>query len=323
MFSHRYSYLFAGLLGGYSFLNIYVLDGDRLYAVELDVLPLLIIILSLTFLVWGINQLVQNRVQKLFKQVHPLVVQLSFSILAVSGLAFFSAEITGIILQGPFSFSLQNFLLTLAFTSRINLFLNSINGIYFFQKKYKEKELEMERVKSLTSEAKLESINSQLNPHFFFNTLNNIYALTTVDVDRAQQALLKLSRMMRYVLYETDKDLTLLGKELDFIKDYIELMRLRLSEKVILDIVIQDNVEDLPIAPMLLLPFIENCFKHGISAQKESTIEISITQQNKLLHLQTRNTIVPANPNIEYSGFFSKTFNNLSPQFFVSNSKSS
>ncbi|SEJ61321.1 Histidine kinase [Cyclobacterium xiamenense] len=153
-------------------------------------------------------------------------------------------------------------------------------------------QMEQEKISS-----ELSYLKAQINPHFFFNTLNNIYALTTIDVDRAQQALLKLSRMMRYVLYETDKDLTLVSKELDFIKDYIELMRLRLSEKVILAIVIQEKVEDLPIAPMLLLPFIENCFKHGISAKTESTIEISIALRDKTLHLKTRNPIVPVNPN--------------------------
>ncbi|SHN31590.1 Histidine kinase [Cyclobacterium lianum] len=154
------------------------------------------------------------------------------------------------------------------------------------------RQMEQEKI---TSE--LSYLKAQINPHFFFNTLNNIYALTNLDVERAQKALLKLSRMMRYVLYETDKDLTLLNKELDFIKDYIELMRLRLSEKVKLDITIPQHTPDLPIAPMLLLPFLENCFKHGISAKDESRIEIGIELKGKVLYLHTRNTIFPANPN--------------------------
>lgn len=154
------------------------------------------------------------------------------------------------------------------------------------------RQMEQEKISS-----ELSYLKAQINPHFFFNTLNNIYALTNIDVERAQKALLKLSRMMRYVLYETDKDLTLLNKELDFIKDYIELMRLRLSEKVILDIYIQENTEDLPIAPMLLLPFLENCFKHGISAKSESKIQISIRLEKKVLHLKTINAKFPANPN--------------------------
>lgn len=154
------------------------------------------------------------------------------------------------------------------------------------------KEMEQEKVSS-----ELSYLKAQINPHFFFNTLNNIYALTNIDVERAQKALLKLSRMMRYVLYETDKDLTRFSKELDFIIDYIELMRLRLSDKVILNIDIQEKVEEVPIAPMLLLPFLENCFKHGISSTNESKIDISISQKGKIVRLQTLNTIFPANPN--------------------------
>ena len=78
-------------------------------------------------------------------------------------------------------------------------------------------------------QAELLYLKAQINPHFFFNTLNNIYSLTNIDVEKAKMAILKLSRMMRYVLYETEKENTLLSKELDFIRDFIELMRLRLS----------------------------------------------------------------------------------------------
>ena len=153
------------------------------------------------------------------------------------------------------------------------------------------RQMEQEKV---TSE--LSYLKAQINPHFFFNTLNNIYSLTNIDVERAQKALLKLSRMMRYVLYETDRDTTYLSKELDFIRDYVELMRLRLSDKVILNLEIQEKTDDIPIAPMLLLPFIENCFKHGVSAKLESKIEVSVSQKGKVLELKTVNMKFPSNP---------------------------
>ena len=95
--------------------------------------------------------------------------------------------------------------------------------------------------------------------------------------------------MMRYVLYETDKDTTYLSKELDFIKDYVDLMQLRLTDKVKLILNIQETGEDITIAPMLLLPFIENCFKHGVSSKTESKIEIYIGQKGKVLELKTVN----------------------------------
>lgn len=152
------------------------------------------------------------------------------------------------------------------------------------------RQLEEERVNS-----ELSYLKAQINPHFFFNTLNNIYALTSIDIEKARMALHKLSRMMRYVLYETEKDRTLLSKEIDFIKDFVTLMRLRISEKVQLELVIQDQFTDTIIAPMVLLPFIENCFKHGISSQQESKITIRLTLENQVLHLYTANKIAPSN----------------------------
>ncbi len=140
-------------------------------------------------------------------------------------------------------------------------------------------------------------LKAQINPHFFFNTLNNIYSLTNIDVEKAKTAILKLSRMMRYVLYETEKDHTLLSKELDFIKDFIELMRLRLSEKVKIELDIPVKVEDAELAPMLLLPFIENSFKHGVSSQKPSLIQIKVSVKDKVLYLTTVNKIFKSSTN--------------------------
>ncbi|KEO75756.1 histidine kinase [Anditalea andensis] len=150
--------------------------------------------------------------------------------------------------------------------------------------------MEQQRINS-----ELTYLKAQINPHFFFNTLNNIYSLTNLDIEKAQTAILKLSRMMRYVLYETEKDNTRVSKELEFIKDYIELMRLRLSEKIKLKINIPENFEEDNIAPMLLLPFIENCFKHGISSQKSSEISINIYIRDKIMVLETVNSIFSSN----------------------------
>lgn len=153
------------------------------------------------------------------------------------------------------------------------------------------RELDRQRINT-----ELSYLKAQINPHFFFNTLNNIYALTNLDVSKAQEALLKLSRMMRYVLYENQKNETLLSKEVRFIEDYIELMKMRLSSKVKLDIQIDELKEDLVIAPMLFLPFLENCFKHGISSQKDSEIKIKMEIMGETVFFETRNHIFPINP---------------------------
>jgi sensor histidine kinase YesM len=152
-------------------------------------------------------------------------------------------------------------------------------------------ELERQRINT-----ELSYLKAQINPHFFFNTLNNIYSLTTLDVTKAQEALLKLSRMMRYVLYENQKDTTLLSKEVKFIEDYLELMKMRLSQKVHLVVKLEEPKEDLVIAPMLFLPFLENCFKHGISSQQESEISISLEVMGDTVFFETKNSIFPIQP---------------------------
>ncbi len=145
-------------------------------------------------------------------------------------------------------------------------------------------------------------LKAQINPHFFFNTLNNIYALTLIDVAKAREALHRLSRMMRYVLYENPNGTGQLSQEIAFVQDYIELMQLRLTDKVSLTFTKPEPLRDLPIATMLLLPFVENAFKHGVSALHPSRIEIDIRQPNGHLHMQVRNTVFPdKTPSLETS----------------------
>ncbi|TGE08673.1 sensor histidine kinase [Hymenobacter fodinae] len=135
----------------------------------------------------------------------------------------------------------------------------------------------LEREK-LTTE--LSWLKAQINPHFFFNTLNNIYALTLIDGDRAREALHRLSRMMRYVLYETQTGTAPLSQELLFVRDYIDLMQLRLTNNVHVEYLTPEPLCDAPIAPMLLLTFVENAFKHGVSTVLPSSIRIHVQQPN-------------------------------------------
>ena len=140
-----------------------------------------------------------------------------------------------------------------------------------------ELRLELERRQVATE---LSLLKAQINPHFFFNTLNNIYALTLIDGERARVALHRLSRMMRYVLYETPAGHTRLSQEVSFLRDYIDLMHLRLTDQV--EVVFEwphdPAAPDPYIAPMLFQPYVENAFKHGVSASAPSRISISLCQ---------------------------------------------
>jgi two-component system LytT family sensor kinase len=146
--------------------------------------------------------------------------------------------------------------------------------------------LEQQRVQS-----ELSVLKAQINPHFFFNTLNNIYALTLLDGEQARTAIHRLSRMMRYVLYDTAGGTTLLSQEIAFVQDYITLMQLRLDERVTVTFEKPEPVHDVAIAPMLVLPFLENAFKHGVAATENSSIFIALRQPTPaVLELEVRNT---------------------------------
>jgi len=161
----------------------------------------------------------------------------------------------------------------------------SITTVQKWQKDTQIREqLEKEKVSS-----ELSFLKAQINPHFFFNTLNNIYALTILDVETAREALHKLSRMMRYVLYETKEGTVRLSQEMAFLEDYIQLMQLRLTDKVVVIFEKPETIIDHPIAPMLLLPFLENAFKHGVSATKKSEIFVGVRQNSNQLKIIIKN----------------------------------
>lgn len=142
-------------------------------------------------------------------------------------------------------------------------------------------EAEKKELEKAHTEAELQNLKSQLNPHFLFNTLNNIYSLIAINPDRAQFAVHALSQLLRHVLYENNENTVPLVKELAFMKSYIELMSLRLAHNVKLDVSIPESTEGINIAPLLFIALIENAFKHGTSPTEESFIRIYITLKGK------------------------------------------
>lgn len=122
----------------------------------------------------------------------------------------------------------------------------------------------------------LSFLKAQVNPHFLFNTLNSIYSLSLVKSDAAPDAIVKLSSMMRYVLHDAQEDLVPLRKEINYLKDYIELQKLRLPDSVVLKADINGNFDDQRIAPLILISFLENAFKYGVNSEEKSEIYIRI-----------------------------------------------
>ena len=126
------------------------------------------------------------------------------------------------------------------------------------------------------SEAELKNLKNQLNPHFLLNTLNNIYALIAFDSNRAQEAVQELGKMLRYMLYDNQSAKVSLEKELEFIKNYISLMRIRLPKSVEVSVYLDKGEKTLKISPLIFISLIENAFKHGVSPTEPSFISISI-----------------------------------------------
>ena len=123
---------------------------------------------------------------------------------------------------------------------------------------------ERQELETETMQSELRFLKSQINPHFLFNTLNSLYALTLKKSDLAPDIVLKLSEMMRYMLYECNEKWVDLSKEVNYISNYLELERLRQGNHVDIHFDVQGNVSDQKIAPLMFIPFIENCFKHGL-----------------------------------------------------------
>ena len=133
-------------------------------------------------------------------------------------------------------------------------------------------------------------LRTQVSPHFFMNTLNNIHALIDVDTEEAKESIIKLSKLMRHLLYESQGEKTSLKKEVEFIKSYVNLMKLRFTDKVKINVVVPDLIPEKEIPPLLFTSVIENAFKHGISYSSASFINIKISIPENKLQVEVANS---------------------------------
>ena len=177
--------------------------------------------------------------------------------------------------------------LTFAFVICVSVALRL--SLKWHQSEHARAEAELRR-----SEAELKNLKNQINPHFLLNTLNNIYALTAFDTEKAQQAIHELSRLLRYMLYENQSDRVPLSHEVDFIKSYVSLMKIRLNDnvEVILD---TDDIADadVQVSPLLFISLVENAFKHGVSPTEDSFIHISLKADRSTLVFECVNSNYP------------------------------
>ncbi|MET1055884.1 MAG: sensor histidine kinase [Pedobacter sp.] len=146
--------------------------------------------------------------------------------------------------------------------------------------------------RSLETEKKdmeLQFLKSQLNPHFLFNSLNNIYSLAYQKSDKTADAILKLSEIMRYMIYESNDSWVALSKEIEYVQSYIELQKLRFKDGAAVVMTLNGEIDNQQILPLVLISFVENAFKHGVANDPSDPIRINIIANQKILHFSITN----------------------------------
>lgn len=148
----------------------------------------------------------------------------------------------------------------------------------------------------------LEYLRYQINPHFFMNTLNNIHSLIDVDSEKAKDAIISLSKIMRYVLYDSSEEMIPLEKEIAFLNKYIELMRMRFADNVGITVNTPSSIPPVKIPPLLFISFVENAFSHGISYRQNSFVHIDIKVAGNMLISSVENSVAKESSSIKEGG---------------------
>ena len=160
-------------------------------------------------------------------------------------------------------------------------------------RRYVNADQKLKEVEAARSKAELYNLRSQINPHFLLNTLNNIYALTAIDQQRAQDAIQQLSKMLRHMLYDNQENEVMLSDEIQFLENYINLMKIRLQQNVEVTFSPRMTSPSIRIAPLIFISLIENAFKHGISPTEPSFIHVSIDATDTSIKCSIENSNHP------------------------------
>ncbi|NMN38337.1 sensor histidine kinase [Pedobacter sp. SG918] len=184
------------------------------------------------------------------------------------------------------NFSVNSFALNAAFFSGFFLISSCIIKfiIDWFSSERVQRNLENER-----REMELQFLKSQLNPHFLFNSLNNIYSLAYQKSDKTADAIMKLSEIMRYMIYESNTPTVALSKEVDYLTSYIELQKIRFKDGAYIELTLNGEIDNQKIVPLMLISFVENAFKHGVVTDPAEPVKINIIANQKILHFSVVN----------------------------------
>lgn len=222
------------------------------------------------------------------KKIGAYILMLILGLVAMSMVNVLFAIATGRLIEHHHPFNFWRTATFPVYPALLAFALSSATRIImeYFKNERQKKEMEAEKLS-----AELAFLKSQVNPHFLFNTLNNICSLARKKSDNTENAIIKLSQIMRYMLQDSKDESVCLDQEAEYLRNYIDLQRMRISDKVKVTFSVEGHPEQISIAPLLLIPFVENAFKHGISYLDEAEISITLMAFPEELHFKVINRI--------------------------------
>ncbi len=292
---HFYQELLSSvLILSFFFLNYYVLI-PKLFRQKKRLIYTLVIIASFAFVVFIPQLLIKRNHFRAFKHKAHQMEAIKIDAIKVDGVKV--DEMKGVPVKGGRVFVKRfHFWHLFLYRQSFPFFIALAFGAFL------SADQRLKKVQKARTEAELNYLKSQMNPHFLFNTLNSIYALALEKSDDTATAVVQLSGMMRYILTDAQQAFVPLSQEMAYINAYIELQKLRLVNENVLSIEVEGEVDNRSVAPLMLIPFIENAFKHGISTDENCKISIRLKFLPKRIQMEVVNAIVEKMGEEETSG---------------------
>lgn len=292
MFSIRYRFVYMIFLGAYSFTNILLVEAFEHYPIKTGKTELFLLFIAVVIGIWEGNRKLDQYLSE--KNIKPFPKRIAYnfagSIIITLIITLFLGSITCYLTISPhWSEWILPLKLLLMISFRINLFLNTIHIIYLYHHQLESSFREVENYKKISTQAQLQALKNQVNPHFLFNNLSVLSALIPTDANASVEFVRQFSRVYRYLLKSHEKEIVDLGEELSFTNSYLYLLKTRFTSGLVVDVRIPPSDLSAYIVPVSLQMLVENAVKHNVVAKNKplhleifSHDEVSITVKNNL-----------------------------------------
>jgi two-component system LytT family sensor kinase len=305
MFSIKYRYAVIVVLAVYSYFNTLFSEVYAYYHINAPAYLIIAVFVLITCFIWEANRLMQKFLLRFFTSNDSIQFLLVFFLTGIilSALITFSIVfvLDRLLLNLPlavFSIALK---LAVTYATRINLFLHIINSVVSFAQKYKKKELETEELKRINTQAHLQAIKNQINPHFLFNNLNVLSSLVMLDSPDANKFIEEFAKVYRHILSSQQHELITLQSEIEFMEPYVFLLKKRFPESLHVSVDIPVRYLSWYLPPVALQMLVENAIKHNIASKtKPLYIKISVDNKEKVVVSNNLQLKIPENESTNF-----------------------